>query len=99
MGRFRNDPRELDADERAVAARQYPEGLHVLGSLLGLAIPVLAGQFVPGAPALLTSPLAAILGLLVGGVGGYLLGEGYRRRALRRRRAGSPTNGDERGGA
>jgi multisubunit Na+/H+ antiporter MnhG subunit len=87
VGRFRSDPRELDADERAVAARQYPEGCHAIGSLLGLSVPFVVETLVPAAPALLRSPLAAILGLLVGGIGGYLLGEAYRRRALEQLKA------------
>lgn len=89
VGRFRSDPRELDGDERAVAARQYPEGWHAIGSLLGLSLPFVVERLGPTAPALLRGPLAAILGLLIGGIGGYLLGEAYRRRAVRRREAGS----------
>lgn len=87
VGRFRADPRELDDDERAVAARQYPEGIHALGSLIGLSVPQVVSLVSPSAPGILQSPIAAIGGLVVGGVGGYLLGEWYRRRAVRQRKA------------
>lgn len=97
VGRFRADPRELDDDERAVAARQYPEGIHALGSLIGLSVPHLVGLLAPSAPAILQSTVAAILGLLVGGVGGYLLGEWYRRRAVRQRK-GAEASGSGGGG-
>lgn len=82
LGRFRTDPRDLSETDRAVYARQYPEGLHVLGSGLGLAVPILLGQYGPLGDTALGSPLAAVVGLIVGGVGGYLLGHWLLRREL-----------------
>lgn len=96
VGRFRDDPRELEDTERVVTARQYAEGLHVLGSLLGLSVPYLLGAVAPSAPGLLLSPLGSILGLLVGGVSGYLLGDRYARRSIERRRSASETSSEGR---
>lgn len=95
VGRFRENPRELDDTERFVTARQYAEGLHVFGSLLGLSVPHVLAAVAPGAPAVLLSPLGAIIGLLVGGISGYLLGDRYASRSIQGRRSASETPGIE----
>lgn len=86
VGRFRADPRDLSAAERKAYALQLPEGLHVIGSGLGLAGPILLGRLGPLDGSVLGSPVAAVLGLFVGGIGGYLVGYWL----LQRRLADSP---------
>lgn len=61
----------------------------MFGSLLGLSVPYLLEAIVPSAPGLLLSPLGSILGLAVGGVGGYMLGDRYARQSIERRRSAS----------
>lgn len=77
IGRYRDDPEEMDAIEQAVAAAQYPEGALVAGAGLGIAV------------SLLVAPLFSAIGGIVGGVVGYNCGRLYRRQKLRQRRARS----------
>lgn len=83
VGRFREDPRELGDEERAVYARQHAEGLLTVGSLLGVGIPYGLSVVAPGLVSPVLGRLAALVGVLVGGIGGYLLGYAYRERKLR----------------
>lgn len=94
VGRFREDPRRLGDHEREIYARQYPEGLLVVGTLLGVGLRLLISIGVVSVPTLAGHALS-VVGVLVGGVGGYLLGVAYRDRKLRAVRAarsgGDPT--------
>ena len=76
----------MDSVEREVSALQYPEGLHVAGSVVGLAIPIAVRRLPVDGPALLASPLAAFVGFVLGGIVGYLVGFWYKQRVIRRRR-------------
>ena len=71
IGRFRTDPAELTAEERAVVAKQHPEGALVVGMGLGIAV------------SMAVAPALVVVGPIVGGVGGYALGRWYRARRLR----------------
>jgi len=97
VGRFRNDPRELDEVEREVSAAQYPELALNLGMGLGILVPYLARMaaergidlVVTGPLAPLTVPGLPVAGPIVCGIVGYLLGHRYRvYRAARLREEG-----------
>lgn len=83
VGRYREDPRELGEREREIHARQYPEGLLVVGTMLGIALKF-GFQFglLPATSAVVSNAIV-VTGVVVGGVGGYLVGIRYRRRKIR----------------
>lgn len=83
VGRFREDPRTLGDREREIYARQYPEGLLVVGTLLGVGLRLGFSTGVVSAPTVMIGHVLSIAGVLVGGVAGYLLGVAYRDRKLR----------------
>lgn len=77
IGRFREDPRELDEIEREVSAKQIPEAALMLGMGVGLVVPMAVAPDAPVAAALLS---------IAGGVVGYLVGFRYKVRRIERRR-------------
>lgn len=83
VGRFREDPRELSEREREIHARQYPEGLLVVGTLLGTVARVGLDVGPVSVPSALVGHAIAIVAVVVGGVSGYLLGIAYRERLIR----------------
>lgn len=74
IGRYRDEPAEMDDDEREVAAAQYPEG----GLVIGLGVGIVLSLVVADALLVLTPVL--------GGVIGFVLGRRIRRYKLRQRR-------------
>lgn len=70
IGRYRDDPEELDELEQRVAAAQYPEGGVALGGFLGVAL------------AYLTVDMLVVVAPFVGGILGFSLGRLYRKRRL-----------------
>lgn len=82
VGRFREDPRTLGDREREIYARQYPEGLLVVGTLLGTVLRLAIDAGVVPVPLALAGHAISVGGVLIGGVGGYLLGVAYRQRKL-----------------
>ncbi|WP_408959723.1 hypothetical protein [Natrinema sp. 74] len=79
IGRYRDEPSEMDDIEREVAAAQYPEGGLVVGLGLGIVLP------------LLTVPALLVVAPFLGGVLGFTLGRRVRDAAVRRRRADRST--------
>lgn len=77
IGRFRKDPRELDAIEQEISAKQIPEAALMLGMGTGLVVPMAVVPDVAVAGALLS---------IAGGITGYLLGFRYKIRRIERRR-------------
>jgi hypothetical protein len=59
LGRFRDDPEAMSEAECEVAAAQYPEGAHVVGMGLGMAVPMAL------------APSLVVLGQIAGGIAGF----------------------------
>lgn len=77
IGRFRNDPRELDDIEQDISAKQIPEASLMVGMGIGLVVPMAIVPDVAVAGALLS---------IAGGIVGYLIGFRYKVRRIERRR-------------
>lgn len=75
IGRYRDDPTELDEIEQRVAAAQYPEGGVAFGGFLGVLL------------AFLTIELLVVVAPFVGATIGFVLGRAYRRRKIDQLRA------------
>ena len=75
IGRYRDDPAELDEIEQYVAAAQYPEGGLALGGFAGVMLAIATVDALVA--------VAPFVGMLIG----YSIGRMYRRRKVEQLRS------------